>query len=102
MVDRRLFSHDPATGITRWFEYDHTDDHFSIITEQDVDPIIEATKQDFNDAPQKWGDMARVASIPMTIYYDLLRKGIIHDQAAMKRWLNDPDNRFFRTRPGTV
>ena len=27
---------------------------------------------------------------------------ILDDEAAMKRWLNDPDNRFFRTRPGRV
>jgi hypothetical protein len=24
------------------------------------------------------------------------------DQKAMAKWLNDPDNRAFRTRPGTI
>ena len=32
----------------------------------------------------------------------LQASGKITDQAYMKRWLNDPDNRFFRTRPGQV
>jgi hypothetical protein len=26
----------------------------------------------------------------------------VDDPAAFKRWLNDPDNRFFRTSPGTL
>jgi len=29
-------------------------------------------------------------------------EGKIDDQAYMNRWLNDPDNQFFRTRPGKV
>ena len=46
--------------------------------------------------------MSRVASIPLTVYYDLKQKGILDDQAAMKKWLNDPDNELFRTRKGKV
>jgi len=46
--------------------------------------------------------MARVASIPLNVYYDLKRRGIADDPKAMKKWLNDPDNRVFRTREGTV
>ena len=102
MVDRRLLSYDPYTGIKRTFEYDHSDDTFSIITEQDWDDIGEANQQARNDAPTRWGDMAKVASIPLTVYYDLIKKGIIHDQAALKKWLNDPENQVFRTRGGRV
>ena len=32
----------------------------------------------------------------------LKAEGKLDDDAYMKRWLNDPDNRFFRTRPGQV
>jgi hypothetical protein len=46
--------------------------------------------------------MSRVASIPLTVYYDLKQKGILDDQTAMKKWLNDPDNELFRTRKGKV
>jgi hypothetical protein len=38
----------------------------------------------------------------MPLFYRLKKDGIIDDPSAMKRWLNDPDNRFFRTRPGRV
>jgi hypothetical protein len=46
--------------------------------------------------------MHKVASIPMTLFYDLKKQGIIDDPARLKAWLNNPDNRFFRTRPGRV
>jgi len=29
-------------------------------------------------------------------------EGKLDDQAFLKKWLNDPDNRLFRTRPGEV
>jgi len=29
-------------------------------------------------------------------------EGKIDDQEYMKKWLNDSDNKFFRTRPGQV
>jgi hypothetical protein len=36
------------------------------------------------------------------VYYDLKRRGIADDPAALKKWLNDGDNRVFRTREGTL
>jgi hypothetical protein len=33
---------------------------------------------------------------------ELKQQGIIDDPKALRRWLNDPDNRYFRTRPGRV
>lgn len=103
MSDRFIFNRNDHLGITRWFDYDEESDTFGIHTEQDVAPAIEANKQLFNEAPTNWrGDMHLVASIPMSIYFDLKQKGIADDDAAMKRWLNDPDNRVFRTRAGVV
>jgi hypothetical protein len=46
--------------------------------------------------------MHHVASIPMALYYQMKAEGKLDDQAYMKRWLNSPENRFFRTRPGKV
>jgi hypothetical protein len=54
------------------------------------------------DKRTKWGDMSRVASIPLSVYYDLKRRGIADDPVALRKWLNDGDNRVFRTREGTV
>ena len=38
----------------------------------------------------------------MVLYYDLKEKGILDDPKALKKWLNDADNKAFRTREGTV
>lgn len=38
----------------------------------------------------------------MVVYYDLKAKGILDDPVAIKKWLNDPENKYFRTREGNV
>jgi len=101
--DKYFFNQNADLGITRWFDYDWETDTFGIHTEQDLEPSIEANKALFNDAPTNWrGDMHLVASIPMSIYFDLKQKGITDDDEAMKRWLNSSENQVFRTRPGAI
>jgi metal-dependent HD superfamily phosphatase/phosphodiesterase len=99
---RKTLDFDPNTGISHVFNYDEVTDEAMITAEQDVSAVIEANKQAYNDAPDRHGEWSRVAQIPMVVYMDLKKQGILDDQAAMKKWLNDPDNRFFRTRPGTI
>lgn len=102
-MNRRMLDTDPVTGITSWFQYHDDTDSFTIETVQEVDDVVEDNKRDFNDAEGTWrGDMHKVASIPMALYTDLKQQGIIDDPARFKKWLNDPGNRFFRTRPGRV
>lgn len=96
------FSYDPVLGIKRTFHWDDTNDTFLIQTTQETEEIVEANKAAYNEAPDRWGEFTRVASIPISVYWDLKKKGIADDDAAMKRWLNDSDNRFFRTRRGEV
>lgn len=99
---RKVLSHDPLTGITRFFHWDDSRDEFLIQTRQETTPIVEANKLAYNEAPERWGDMTRIASIPASIYFDLKKKGITDDPKAFKRWLSDPDNRFFRTKGGSL
>ena len=80
----------------------------------DLTDFIEHTKAQFNDnsGTTGWGDNPidrknKIASLPTEIINELNTKGIMRgyyiiDQKAMKKWLNDPDNRVFRTRGGTV
>lgn len=42
----------------------------------------------------------RVAELPLTVVMGLKMAGIWDDEAAMRRWLSDPDNRHFRTDRG--
>jgi len=92
----------------------HADGEGGIIieTRQDVTANIEQNLKEFNsyDERAKWSDDMfgnKIASIPLTVIDDLNAKGIMRgfaviDEKQMKAWLNNPDNRFFRTRPGRV
>lgn len=103
-MESRILDTDPATGITRVFHYDHASDRFTIETRQNVTDVVEQNKLVANSERQDYrkGDLHRVASIPLSVYYDLKKRGILDDQAAMRRWLNDRDNRVFRVKGGTV
>lgn len=105
-MDSRILGHDPLTGITEIFHYDDTTDEFHIENRQEL-ILDEMNADEYNDVSTKsttqWkGDMHRVASIPMVIYADMVKTGMIHDQKAMRKWLADPDNRVFRTKPGSL
>jgi hypothetical protein len=47
-------------------------------------------------------EFRHVAEIPMVIYQQMIRDGSINDKKALKKWLNDPDNRPFRTWKGRI
>src|SRR5262249_37076234 len=97
---------DPVSGQFSEFVHDDAADEFIINRGQVVDHIIEANKLDFNDAPRlsggKDGPGARVASIPLDIYFELRGHGIVQDRKRFAKWLNDPDNRAWRTAPGSL
>jgi hypothetical protein len=104
-VITKLLDYDPVMKIKRVFHYDEVEDAFHIETLQDVTGIAEHAKtlNAQKDERASWkGDMHLVASIPMTVYAELEAKGITRDEKAFKKWLNDRDNRVFRTRPGQV
>ena len=85
-------------------------EEITIKQEQDVSELIEANKQEYNNADTKWSDRLfgnKIASIPFTAIDKLNKQGImkgyeILDQKRFFAWLNDRDNRFFRTKPGTL
>lgn len=105
MSGSRLFSSDPLTRVrTLWHE--DVDGNVTIETQHDVEDIIDLSKASYNSTDERArfgkGVMHRVAQIPMPILMELERRGITKDPKAFKKWLNDPDNRVFRTRPGKV
>jgi hypothetical protein len=71
-------------------------------TVTNVDPIIEANKQRRNDkAGEPWRDGDILASIPMDLYFRKIQPmRDAGDEKALRRWLNDSDNRAFRNREG--
>jgi len=99
---KRLFSRDEATGITKWWHV-MGNGQYVVETVQETEAILNANKRALNGSEKGWGEnMNRVASIPLSVYYDLKRKGIADDPARLKKWLNDRDNLAFRTKGGTL
>jgi len=101
----KLFDFDPVTGTKKIWHYDADKDEAVIETIFDTSNLVETNKAMFNavDERASWkGDMHLVASIPMELFMKWKSEGKLDDQAFLKKWLNDPDNRLFRTRPGEV
>ena len=79
-------------------------------TAQDVTGLIESNKKAYNNAETKWSDQLfgnKVASIPFTAIDKLNKEGIMKgftvlDQKRFFAFLNDPDNLYFRTKPGQL
>ena len=73
-------------------------------TDYTVDPTVEANTAARNMADSGWkGDWHKVASIPMPIYYDKLHEAVTQDDMRfVDRFLNDSDNRAWRTKGGRV
>jgi hypothetical protein len=78
-------------------------------TKQDITQIIEINKQKFNDITSldRWGDLTHIATIPDTVIDDLNKMGIMRgyavmDEPAFAAFLNNPDNRYLRVRPGRL
>jgi hypothetical protein len=101
---KRLLDVNPYLGITEYFYYDDDTGECRIEQVQDTTQIIEQNlaQRNLTDKHTRWGEWSKVATIPISIWADLNQKGIVKDKASFKKWLNDPDNRFFKTREGKV
>lgn len=109
MLERRHLGTNPLTGAVETFYFDHATDEIHIHQTEDVTRLTETTKALYNDAASNWkGDWHHVASIPMTLLPELQKQGIMNtagrilDMPKFKAWVNDRDNRVFRTKPGQI
>lgn len=98
----RELDRDPLTNRRRWFHWDDETKTFTIETEQDVTDLVEANQEVAKEDTGRYGEFTRIASVPMNVYFDLKKRGIIGDKKKLQAWLNDPDNRFYRTKLGRV
>jgi xylose isomerase len=81
-----------------------------IAKEQNIDALVDANREEYNNADSKWSDNAlenRVARVPLAVFDQLEKEGItrgftILDHKRFKAWLNNPDNRVFRTKAGRI
>ena len=102
---QRTLSYNPVTKMRQEFHVEaHDPDTATIHTTQDVTEALEHTKSQMAmvDARTPWGEADKVAEIPLVVYQDLMKRGIVEDDKKFRRWLNDRDNIHFRTRPGKI
>ncbi len=101
-MEKRII--DNEGGIKTVGHYDDLKDEMIVERVQDVESVLKSNKALYNETtgytPSK--DMRHVASIPAVVVEDLIKRKIWDDKKKMKQWLNDPDNRFFRTSHGAV
>ncbi len=91
-----------------WGHFDEAEGTMTFETRQDVQALLDRNKALANDgdgySPSR--EWRRAASIPNVVVEQWLREGVDlynPDHAgAVKRRLNDPDNRFLRTAPGRL
>lgn len=98
-----LFEHDHRMKRTTWARQ-NPDGSTTYRTDYHVDDTLEANKTMQNSASNGWkGDWHKVASIPLGVYYAKLHEAVTQDDMAhVSKFLNDIDNRAYRTKLGRV
>ena len=101
---KALLDFDRVSGMHTRYEFDASADEIRITPAQYLAGLLEANKAEFNGDHRRNGDGLgrKIASIPLITYFELRKAGVTRDRKAFARWLNDPDNRMFRTAPGVV
>lgn len=102
-------------GDGRVREWWKEDGKTTVTTSVDIEPLVEANKRAFNDAPEKFGNQTfhevaridgatieRLAKANNMTFADLMSPTNPEAAAVWSRFLNDRDTRAFRTRPGRV
>jgi len=98
-----LVDHDFQLKRTVWAR-SNPDGSTTYRTDFAVDDTLEANRDMRANASKGWqGDWHKVASIPLNVYYDQLHEAVNQDDMRhVSRFLNDADNRAFRTKEGKV
>lgn len=101
-----LFDYDPKMGRQVWYR-ENPDGTTTFRTDYEISATLDANKAMQNSVGGGWsGDWHKIASIP----YGVLNRddnGVLaaiqqDDQNYLSRWLNNADNRAFRTKLGSV
>ena len=103
MSRKIILDTDPITGRVTTF-HANTDGTYGVSEVFDVGTTFDVNRREYNDAPDHWRgrENHHIASIPLPLYFELKKKGIVRDRKAFLKWLSDPDNRHFRTKPGRI
>lgn len=98
-----LMSDNPLLGVRRW-GLDNENGTLIRTEYYAANVFMEANRQQLNaTAGERFGDFRHVASTPMHIWArEIAPRRRQGDEASVRRWLNDSDQRPFRTFGGKV
>lgn len=101
--DWTLFDYDIKSGRQVW-ALENGDGTTTFRTDYPVQPTIDLNTAQRNLSKRDWaGDYHHVASIPLNLFHDQLAEATRQsDDAYLSRWLNNSDNRAWRTKDGTI
>lgn len=93
-----IIDYDPHLRIAQRMILD-TDGGTTLVNYQDTSDISRVTHHERMgwSKTSRTGDIARVASIPLIVQYDLIRRGIWGKQDEMRKWLNSEEAKPWRT-----
>jgi hypothetical protein len=72
---------------------------------QNVEPILNANKEEYHSGANDRADLRKVASIPLVVWQNWMKEtngAIQKDTVLLAKYLNDPDNKFLRTHNSRV
>ena len=97
-----LINYDPHSGRTIWKCQDGNKTH--IRTDYPVENLIKQNQCHRNQSDgQRFGNGKRIASIPLNVFQQKLQDAHAQgDSKYISRWLNDSDNKAFRTFRGNT
>jgi len=92
------------------YKHDPIEDKLYIGREQDVEPFLEANKRSYNSSGKQFKSESfnHVARIPVIVLEKWCRdhgikyEEIMNNDKLLKQFLNDPENKFLRTKPGRI
>lgn len=102
-----------SNGIVEKISYDSLEDKLTVERIQDVEPILEANKADFNNAAELHSQrykrpLVHAARIPLIVVEQWLKEGInVFDPShemkkKIRQRLNSPEWAYLRTIPGKI
>jgi|TARA_R100001460_G_scaffold75407_1_gene116535 hypothetical protein len=108
-MKKRLVTSDPLSGKETWAHFNE-DGKIIYESKQNVDAMLSRNREERNSYRQDsligntQKHHQKVAEIPSALYHQLIKElgEPKHNPKAWKKWLNDYDNRFFRTGGGNV
>ena len=104
MIESRFFDRNPLTGASTMYHYDDVEKQSYMETTEDHQAVVDVNRRLDNDnTDANWrGDLHMVASLPLTVWFELKKNGTLDDDKRLRAWVNDSANSAFRVRPGKV